>query len=84
MSLQGTEKRVEKYGHTWKWREPNGDMRGHWESTEGNLVMIFPPNAQIDYWSILEDHEVTHKFSGDDAEERAFSVAEAFTRQPLS
>ena len=77
-----------KFGQVWKWYSnyrKNG-WREHWESTNGNAVEIFPPEKYTTYWWVFvypsKDSQGTrHGFSGRDAGERAFIVAEVFTRQ---
>ncbi len=76
--------RLVKAGHTWVWREADSCIQGHYKSTSGNLVMVFPPNDQSDSWHVVVEDDETHDFVGDNAEERAFAAAETYTRQQRS
>ncbi len=79
MNLQG--EKIERFGQVWEWREKNLLMTGHWKSTAGNLVFIFPPpDDSAEWWINIMDEDVLN-FTGEDAEKRAFCVAECFTRQ---
>ncbi len=72
------EMRLEQ-GHVWIWRNIGEFFRGHWKSTEGNPVNVFPPGVAFDCWMVYGgigiDEEV-FKLGGPDAEKRAFVVAE--------
>ncbi|GEM_PF-6806156 len=70
-----------EWGHRFIW---NNEHAG-WESTSGNKVVVLPPSASEKHWRLAVAHlEQTYDFSGEDAERRAFCVAEGYTRQPLS
>lgn len=74
----GKDRTTERYGQTWTWRQ---DYTGHWVSTAGLLVSIFPPSGDANEWLVVNGYGKSHRFTGEDAEERAFCVAEGFTRQ---
>lgn len=57
-----------------------------WISTDGNRVIITPPAEDSPYsspyWRVWVGHlETFYSFAGEDAEERAFSVAALFIKQ---
>ncbi len=74
---------VRKYGQTWKWYGfyKKGTLRGHWESTKGNPVLIFPPFENLLWEIVIAPSQESYSFRGKNAKERAFCVAEVFTRQ---
>lgn len=72
---------LRKWGANWEWVDEDNIRRGHWKSTSGNLVLIFPPDVQYKDWLVSVCDEEVHKIQGGDAEERAFSDGEAYTRQ---
>ena len=76
-----TETQKEAYGHTWEWRGSNPTMRRHWKSTSGNLVLIFPPTETISSWYVNVCDDECYELTGKDVEDRAFCVAETYTRQ---
>lgn len=67
----------DEYGMFFMWDE----SLGFWYSTSGRLVVVVPPTVQRKWWTCVVANRLL-EFSGDDAEERAFCVAEGFTRQP--
>ena len=91
--VQG-EMRLE-YGHVFIWQElefhrfnhSDGEMifyRGHWQTTSGNLVRVFPPDEFYKCWTEYindEAGEDLHRMIGHDAEARAFCGAEVYSRQ---
>jgi hypothetical protein len=91
--VQGT-MRLE-YGHVFIWQElefhhfnhSDGEgifFRGHWQTTSGNLVRVFPPFVGYGYWTIYINDaagEDTRPLCGYDAEARAFCGAEVYSRQ---
>ncbi len=77
-------KMVVSLGHVWAWESDHEIYRGHWMSTKGNIVRIFPPRGMYLYWTVYvkgNPGREFHRLSGSHAEERAFVIAEAFTRQ---
>lgn len=66
------------YGHLFVWNE---ELRA-WESTSGNRVCVLPPDNNNPDWRIAVEHlEQTLRFTGENTEERAFCLAELYTRQ---
>lgn len=84
-----------EYGHVFMWfrdqifvfNHSDGSIilyRGHWQTTSGNLVMVFPPDAKNNCWiTYINDEagEDIHHMIGYDAEARAFCGAEVYSRQ---
>ena len=67
-----------EFGHNFKW---NTETR-EWETTTGRKVLITPPNKFNTYWYVSVPSTGTClPFCGDDAEKRAFCVAEGYSRQ---
>lgn len=90
--MQIKRKTFEKFGRVWFWygdgkKVITGELlrRGHWENTKGTLVEVYPRRGKIRVW-FIEVHVSSkdirrYKFYGKDAGERAFAVAELFSRQ---
>lgn len=75
------QERIE-YGHTFR-RDPL--FPRSWTSTEGNLVIVTEPDEETSNWKVLVvATDTVLEMSGEDAEGRAFCVAELFTRQQLT
>lgn len=72
------EKNIERYGQTWRHCD---NYSGYWVSTKGRPVSIYPPSGDATDWLVVDGFGNPHKLTGDDAEGRAFSIGEAFTRQ---
>lgn len=71
-----------EYDHDWVWENGTVNViRSHWKSSKGNLVRVYPPSDEIDHWFVTVCDMDGHKFTGEDAETRAFAVAEGYTRQ---
>jgi len=73
-----------EFGHKWKWQKADSIMRGHWKSGKGNLVRVFPPCGSVTSWLVTVCDEENYKLTGQNAEQRAFAIAEPFTRQVRS
>lgn len=71
----------EEYGH--RYCMITDRILPGWKSEgEGNPVVVTPPNADFPYWIVWVPHlERNYPICGDDAEERAFSVATGFIEQ---
>lgn len=62
--------------------------RSHWRSISGAIVEVYP-YYPTDFWNdegpvpaiIVRPDGKTHNFSGEDAMERAWTIAEAFRKQ---
>ncbi len=68
------------YGHRFQW------LGESWFSTSGQKVEVIPPKTLDDrWWIVLHDQPTVEPmdFRGEDAEGRAFCVAEGYTRQKL-
>jgi hypothetical protein len=67
-----------EFGHDFKWNAESGE----WETTSGRKVYVRPSNPDNSYWVIRVPSTYTeHTFTGNDAEARAFCVAEGYSRQ---
>jgi len=69
-----------EFGHVWSW-QPEGKRRGHWQSTDGNLVRVFPPSDSLNFWYVTICDAEQHRLTGSNVEQRAFCIAEVYTRQ---
>lgn len=72
------------WGHLWRWCTDAPGMLPHWQSTKGNVVRIFPPLKERHPWQVVvygvADDAKSCEVVGDDAENRAFCIAEGYTR----
>jgi len=66
-----------EFGHLFHWDE----HERAWVSTSGNKVLVLPPDTPTQPWLLMVEDDEPIRFSGHDAEKRAFVVAEGFTRQ---
>lgn len=70
--------RVE-YGQTFKWCPRSG----FWRSTSGKReVHVVPPKRGRSWRVVVPSLQKSQDLTGENAEARAFSVAEGYTRQP--
>jgi hypothetical protein len=75
--VQDREDRIE-FGHLFRW----SSLLQAWTTTSGRLVLVEPPNQFSTLWFIRVPSTKTNQpLTGDNIEERAFSIAEAFSRQ---
>lgn len=79
-----TGERREEFGCLWEWRDPDQNMRGHWKSVEGNLVLIFPPSDDTTAWYVDVCDEELYEIKGSDVEQRAFASGRGFVHQDRS
>lgn len=71
-----------EYGHTFR---EDSFFPGTWCSTEGNAVIVTKPRKDKKNWEVfVVATNKTLEMSGEDAERRAFCVAEIFTKQQLT
>ncbi len=56
-------------------------MRGHWKSTSGNLVQIFPATPDDPAWHTIVCGEEIDSIIGDNLESRSFAGGAAYVRQ---
>ncbi len=74
---QPSKDRIE-FGHTFMW---NAETR-EWETTTGRKVMVRAPDTLNAFWYVrVPSTGINQPLSGDGAEERAFSIAEIYSRQ---
>lgn len=71
-----------EWGHVFKWNYETQE----WETTTGRQVFIKVPNAEEEdkdkIWLIrVPGTKINMPFIGEDAEQRAFCVAEGYSRQ---
>jgi len=79
--MKAGEKKVIR-GHSWEWQPGTSLMAGHWKSTSGNLVRVFPAPFPVGLsWFVTVCDEEKLEFSGEKMRLRAFAVAEGYTRQ---
>ncbi len=53
-----------------------------WKTTSGKLVYVWPPYGEITFWRVeVLSTGTIETVEGEDAEKRAFSIAERFSRQ---
>lgn len=86
----------QEYGCTWRWCTnvliDTARLRDHWRSMSGSVVRIFPPDIADDAWEVavfddpgvIPEQRDIHTLTGSDAENRAFAIAEGYTRQDRS
>lgn len=77
----------EEEGHFFHYSTTAGGIYGPgWENTsKGNRVVVLPPFESRKAWLVAVPHlEDSSEIIGEDAEERAFSVADLFIRQQTS
>ncbi len=76
-SQQPSRDRVE-FGHKFKWSYDTW----RWETTAGRKVFVSPPLVPGHYWYVtVPSTGVDLPLSGTDAENRAFCIAEGYSRQ---
>ena len=67
-----------EFGHLFKW---NAQTR-EWETTTGRKVFVRAPDTLNLFWLVrVPSTGVNQPLTGEDAEERAFCIAEVYSRQ---
>ncbi|HYF12789.1 MAG TPA: hypothetical protein VD928_00625 [Candidatus Paceibacterota bacterium] len=67
-----------EFGQLFRWHP----TPGFWRTTKGNLAFVFPGSEETgEPWMyFIPDFEEFHSLRGENAEERAFAIADAYSR----
>ena len=69
---------VTMYGHYFRWNS----RTEKWETSSGRVVYITPPTEDDEMWYVeVPSTGINQPVAGQYAENRAFTIAEAYSRQ---